>query len=263
MAHGWVCIGVRMKGLVLRIAILVLLWAMAAAWPAEGQPALRHRFGFGIGLGHDAQKDELVSPLRYSGLLVPFHFEYSFRGRNHGHIVEVEFGASTLTSAISRGVSHTQDLYLIDVHGGYERRIDAPQPWGVWLGVETEHHYAFREHHYTPVINEYAGIYYSAVGPSFSLNRRIRTAGELGFHVAIPILAFMIRPPYSLKGSWEPDVVLLNELTGASSNIYYTYDLSRSFALRLRYGFSFYRTEIPFRLVDVQNNLGAVVLFKR
>src|SRR5690606_41463521 len=76
--------------LVLRIAILVLLWAMAAAWPAEGQPALRHRFGFGIGLGHDAQKDELVSPLRYSGLLVPFHFEYSFRGRSEEHTSELQ-----------------------------------------------------------------------------------------------------------------------------------------------------------------------------
>lgn len=252
-----------MKRVGVRSAFLALLWALLTISSVEGQPVSQHRFGVGIGLGHDAQKDELVSPLLYTGLMVPLHLEYSFRGRNNRHAIEVDFGASTLSSAISKGIAHTQDFFLVDVHAGYERNLRSSTSWGMWLGIESEHHYAFREHHYTPGIREYAGIYYSSVGPALTLTRRIRGTDVLGLHAALSVAAFMIRPPYSLKGKWEPDLVFLNEFAGVSSNIYYTYDLSSALALRARYGFSFCRTEIPFRMVDVQNRLGVVVLLKR
>lgn len=86
------------------VPLFLTLLAPAAHAQEPEIPALdgpRHLIGFSSGLTLEAVRDEIISPLTYSGAHAPLHLTYQYRGPRTRHAILLSYGAGELTSSIT------------------------------------------------------------------------------------------------------------------------------------------------------------------
>lgn len=83
--------------------ILALVTPAAPAGESEATTpnAPRHLIGFSTGLTRGAVRDEIMSPLMYSGVHAPLQLTYLYRGPVTRHTILLSYSAGDLTSSIT------------------------------------------------------------------------------------------------------------------------------------------------------------------
>lgn len=252
--------------MVLRCCLIMLIAFLVSFTQVRAQPVIpKHRFGAGVGVLNEAHRDELISPLRYSGVLFPVQVEYLYRGVRNRHHLSVIYAEQSFHTSISQGNIHTQEGYLIEVRGQYARRIahSGDERFQLLAGMLVDSYNSFTKHWYRSSIEEYTGIYYLAFSPALTVTRTLRGQDEVAFNIATSGIAYVIRPPYSVKGAWKPRVVTLDRFVKLAAGLTYERDLSHLFSVRAGYLFGYYWTDLPFDLEAVQQRLHLVLVFKR
>ncbi len=241
--------------------------SLAFACGAAAQDVLpgKHLLGSGIGIGWEANRDELASPLRYQGAVAQVWLDYRYRGsRNHYRLAAMG-GGSRFSSSITSGSLHRQQGGFLQVQGGYGRKIagSSEAKSRLFAGFLSDNFYHYREHQLMPSATEYVGIFYTSLNAALLGSRRMGKKGEATLRLSLPALAYVVRPPYSLRGYWQGRFSTIDSFFALDATLAYERELSSRLALRTALAFSHYRAQEPFPARAVQYLFTMGLLLKR
>lgn len=87
----------------------LLLWLLAAqTLNAQTQPSLLNSISLQLGYFYLVNRDDMASPMRYSGGSLPWILSYDYLGDIHRHSVQLSYRNSQLESAISSDGNHAK-----------------------------------------------------------------------------------------------------------------------------------------------------------
>jgi hypothetical protein len=269
--------------LILRSSLILLSLATRSA-DAQSQDSLRHSIGVHSGYLYLANRDDLASPMRYSGGSSPWMLSYDYLGDIHRHSIRLSYRTSQLESAIASNGLHEGDERGASIEYTYSHKVNIVDVRNLrtFLGATWENSIDAIEYHYNLQYGggiTHNGCAYSSFGVTALAEYRSSTHGTLNARLSIPLVAFAIRPgwaitaPSSDEKVWNElsmeenplDLILKsgrfvswNSFRGVSVSVGYDYALAPSLGFNVRYAFqyTYYSWPIPLRTVVGQLDVG-------
>jgi hypothetical protein len=226
---------------------MCLMFLPAAVQYAGEEKPRRHEIMGGIGIIHLLLKDDLVSPIRYSGETYALFARHVFHARSGFHTLSVLYDSGNLTSAIS-GINRSQGSYRrFRVTGGYAWAIyrffkrDAV----LFLGVLSDNQIVRREHLYINSNSELMFEYYTSIGPSLSVTYApySRHRFNAGFHGSV--MAFIVKSPYAVRGHIGGSLKIFDSFKQFSTEVRYGYLIVPNVSFEISYFFNYYTHTFP------------------
>jgi hypothetical protein len=217
------------------------LTALLVVWMGSGGLQAQTG-GQGLSLGLEArilqQSDELVSPLRYSGIAWGPALGYGFSSPAQIRSLAVALGLPVLTSSETEEGGHRQEGYRLDLSLGLFHRVvgSGSDPFALFLGGEVRGDFAFFDHWYTAVDGESWMNVFGLFQPGVVWRVALPWGGEVSQTVTVPLGGVVLRPGY--QGMTEiPDAEWagVGEVTG----VHQLLQLLRPLGSRGRWGVSY------------------------
>ena len=196
----------------------------------------------GLTLGLEArlhrQADDLVSPLRYSGLSWGPSLGFGFSTANQLRRVSLALGYPKLTSFHTEAGAHVQKGYRADLELAVFQRVAGfwENSLAFYLGGEIRGDFALYDHWYSRAEKESWMHFFGLLQPGGAWSFSLPWGGEIWQEVTIPLMGWVMRPGY--EGMTEvPDLVWegVGGVRGFHQSIHYL----RTLGSRTRLGISY------------------------
>ena len=263
---------------------LIFLSLATRSVNAQSQDSLRHSIGLHSGYLYLANRDDLASPMRYSGGSCPWILSYDYLGDIHRHSVRLSYRNSQLESAIASNGLHQGDEHGVSIEYAYFHKagIVDERILRTFVGATWENAIDAIKYNYNLRVGggtTQNGMAYSSLSLTGLAEYRSSVHGKLNARLSIPFVAFAIRPgwaitsPSSDEEIWTESsmkdnlvrlilksgrIVSLNSFRGISMNVGYDYSFAPSLDFSMRYAFqyTYYSWPIPRRTVIGQLDVG-------
>jgi hypothetical protein len=263
---------------------LIFLSLATRSVDAQSQDSLRHSIGLHSGYLYMANRDDLASPMRYSGGSSPWMLSYDYLGDIHRHSVRLSYRNSQLESAIASNGLHQGEEYGVSTEYAYFHRISILDERNLrtFIGATWENAIDAIKYNYNLRYGGGTtrnGMAYSSLSVTGLAEYRSSVRGTLNARLSIPFVAFAIRPGWAItapssdeeiwtESSMKENLVHLilksgrivswNSFRGISMSIGYDYALAPSLDFSMRYAFqyTYYSWPIPMRTVIGQFDVG-------
>lgn len=176
----------------------------------------KHQFGIGLSGSFIGVKDDLVSPLHYSGIGYPVQLDYWYNNDLSRHNLQIVFGSARIKSSagnfienIIGGFRYDYDRLIGTMFGG-NANFFAGLSWNSFFSSRES---IFRLNR-VDVPSHYSGEILTSVGISILGEYNVKTRHRLLVKLFSPFLVYIKRPAYSLglaKGNSNP--TFINTLT--------------------------------------------------
>lgn len=206
----------------------------------------------GLTLGLEAhlhrQADDLVSPLRYSGLSWGPSLGFGFSTPVEIRWVGLTLGYPKLTSFQTEAGAHLQKGYRADLELAVFHRVAGfrKNSLAFYLGGELRGDFALYDHWYSPEEKESWMHFFGLLQPGGAWSSSLPWGGEVWQKVTIPLMGLVMRPGY--QGMTEiPDVVWegVGGVTGFHQSIHYLQPLGARTRLGISYDYLALRYSHP------------------
>ncbi len=195
------------RGWVLWCALLWPCWGLSpvpghAQEPVEreaGELSLGPRgFSLGLGVRRMSQADDLVSPLRYSGVSWGVTLGVSFPSAATLRRVDLSYANPRLTSSITREGSHLQRGHWVELRAPiFHRAADLRSGnLSLFLGGALTARFSLYEHWYRKSESERWVNLFGLVEPGGAWHLRLPGGAEVWQEVTVPLAGLVVRPPY-------------------------------------------------------------------
>lgn len=187
------------------------------------------------------QLDELVSPLRYSGVALGPGFRWGFSTEGGIRSLTASYGSPRLTSSATQRGSHYQEgprasarLTVLQSVGSFgEGRLR------VFLGGAVTGEFALYEHWYTREDKENWIHAFALVQPGVGWSLTLPWGAQLWQEVTFPLMGAALRPEYqglteAPKGTW----VGPGDLEGIDQALHYLQPFGKRFQAGIMYAFT-------------------------
>jgi hypothetical protein len=266
-----------------KFTLLIIVIIIFTYLDATAQESNNHKIGFHLGIAQEATRDNLVSPLFYSGIRVPIQFYYKFDGQQNKHLANLSFSSGE----IDNSVNNWADNMFVGLSYGYHRYAlsflnnDAK----FFIGGILDNYFSYRNYYFRSYhlsLNYYSDNYtwelISSINLSLLAEYEIDKLEKIEVQIIMPVIAYVSRPSYSLL---PPDNILrLKDLESAGFsdfinagsietideyfliNILAAYEINISdyFNLRWNYSFRYYSINKPIKTKSVINEFGIDLL---
>ncbi len=249
-----------------------------------GQPDKKHQIGFQLGLGKYSSRDNLVSPLMYSGYRLPVQLYYVFNGSDSRHSVQISFSRGRVRSS----VYNSADELVAGFRYEYHRLISPLTNRGAmyYFGGAWDNYFLERQYYFTSYIPDNPDYtetdtweLVSSLNLSFIVEYPLQRESRFIVQTVIPVIANVLRPTYSLlppdnilmlkdPASPGPDdvfraghIVTLNKYFLVDLSLGYEIKTSSSVKLKWGYSLTYYRISHPIKTSTVINNFSMDVIF--
>lgn len=242
------------------------------------QESKKHHIGFRLGFGHYSTRDNLVSPLMFSGNKAPLKLYYQYNGLENRHLITIFYNNGEIRSS----VNNRADELAAGFNYGYHRNISSflNNKGKIFIGGIWNNHFIFRNYFfksYESSLPCYTDTDSWELVSSLSLSSCIeyynKPKNRFIFQTYIPFIAHVNRPSYSLLAPdninrlknmndlgigdilQAGDIVTLNKYF--LINLLLSYEISVSKLINLKWGYSFtyYRIKNPFKTSSIINEL--------
>ncbi len=236
--------------MVVRLVLAALAGLLVAVYAGNlcAQPleVPRHAFTVGAGLEYLGSRDDIGSPLRYEGMGFPLRLAYSGQAHlNHFHEFNAAFSftgfnASHLRAAIADEQSHIAETAFVNVAYGQFFRLSSTRIGRLFLGPQLRSLVFFRSYQYEP--NQIGSVEVWDAVTSLDLAARLRH--RIGRHhhfdlgIGLPLLAYVLRPGYAVRGD-ERVRMVYHRLEVFTSGRFATWNTLQMVNTTLQYGFQF------------------------
>lgn len=250
---------------------------------AIAQEFKKNKIGFHLGIAQHATRDNLVSPLFYSGFRVPIQLYYKFDGRHNKHLVNLSFSSGEIDNSINNWADNMFAGLSYEYHRYAFAFLNSDTK--VFVGGIFDNFLSYRNYYsrsYHPNLNYYSDSdsweLISSINLSLLAEYEINKLEKIEVRIIFPVIAFVSRPSYSLLPPdnilrlKDPEDVSLNDIIDAGSietineyflfNIQAAYELNISdyFNLRWNYSFKYYSIDEPIKTNSVINKFGVDLL---
>jgi hypothetical protein len=228
------------------LILLSLLILSAELIGGEGK-IRRHEISGGLGIVQLTLKDDLSSPMRYSGDAASYFIRHSMGIRNGVHTVSLVYDTGNLTSSISTANRSYESFHRFRIMGGYSRAI-----WrffdgnaSLFLGFQSDNQFIRREHIYINTTSELVFEFYSSLGPSVSVSYLPAPRHRIGAGLHGSVFAFILRSPYAVKGNMQGTLQAFGSFRQLSTEVRYGYLILTDVTVYLSYSLNFYSHTFP------------------
>ena len=199
----------------------------------------------GLALGIESrfhnQVDDLVSPLRYSGVGFGPGLRWGFSGPSGIRDVTASYGSPRLTSSATARGSHFQEGHRFDTRLMVLQRVGSLGSGRVsfFLGGSIAGHFALYQHWYTREDKESWVHAFGLLQPGFGWSAELPRGGQLWQDVTFPLLGVAVRPGY--EGLTEPPTAVwvgAGDVKGVDQAIHFLQPMGKRFRLGLTYAFA-------------------------
>lgn len=245
----------------------------------------KYQLGLLVGLERTALRDDLLSPLIYSGNKLPIHLFYKFQGAEKRHNLLLSFKQGQSKSSTDNEVNSMN----IVLQYSYLRHIKSIRGGAIpiFIGITSDNFATFRQPHF------YSSNWNSSSKPSYDIaayidlsllaEYKIKENQKIDMQIMTPLFGYLVRAPYSLgvpdkiTEVTETDEITAGEIFGvmyrsrefATINKYlsltlitsYEIDISRFFNFRLNHNLTYSRFTQPLNTRTFSNSLGCSIIF--
>lgn len=225
----------------------------------------KHKLGIESGLFHCRIKDDLASPVTYSGSGFPARISYGYYGVQSIHYLEFSYIFHDINSKLSGHFGdHYGNLLLLQGKYGFVRfrKKYFDNRARLYLGLNLDCLYAKKEYYYFSGINEIFRELTFSISPSIYVKYGLKNKQYLTFQFSIPVLTCIMRPSYSGKMDFTPFFTSVNKYLGFESSAAYEFVLTKSFNIRIQYYFMYYRYPDPRIIRTSMDYLSLKILYK-
>jgi hypothetical protein len=266
-----------------KLSFYIIVSIIFSCPSVSAQPIKNHRIGFHLGFGFYETRDNLVSPLIYSGNKFPFRLYYKYEGLENRHCVNISYNSGKINSS----VNNWADEWAAGFSYGYHRFILSflNNDGKLFIGGIFNNYFSYKSYYfrsYDPYLNYYTDTntweLISSISLSFLGEYQLNKGDKIAFQIILPVIANVIRPSYSilppdnilrLKDPTEPsfgdiinagNVVTIDKYFLINFLISYEINISDYFNLRWNYSFKYYRITNPLKTNSVVNEFGVDIL---
>ncbi|HEX9935433.1 MAG TPA: hypothetical protein VGB38_09580 [bacterium] len=247
----------------------VLLWiSLFLLAKSHAQPLNADRVGLYAGWGGCTVRDELMTPLAYSSGFASLKVVYYGATTHDRHFIEYGFHSERLESGTGHWIKNVS-------HGfeySYHRRIRflSRGLTRVHLGCSSINTIITRQGFfslktYGTGSNEYtAGETLFTVNVSVLVERTFGSRHTARAQTSLPILAYIVRPPYSISENWrfrDGEFRFMRRYFFNKTKIGFETPLGPHFSLICSCTLVTYSVKDPFKVVSFTNEIGAEILF--
>ena len=258
-------------------SFLVLLFLAGEPVVAQIQSGTFHTIGLHSGYLYMANRDDLESPMRYSGAALPLMLSYGYHGEINLHSVRLSFHGGSLESVLTSDRGHRIDATGGAIEYSYLHSIEILQEpsFQTFFGVTWNNEAQIRNHIYST----YQGgswrffEFYSSLSITGHAEYRISERGSMNARLSMPLVAFVVRPGYAdtplvpedntdrsmLKGG---RIASWGSFRGFASEVGYNFSLCSHLDLSMRYAVQFTYYALPAATMTFIGQCGVGLLFK-
>lgn len=248
-----------------RLCICFIILISLQTLHAQTYRPKKNYIGVHTGVLSSSIKDELASPLTYKGSGAPIRLSYRFMGNKNRHSVYLSYSKLKLSpsAALPYG-QHSLDHFQFDLAYGYHHYLASlfRDRVMLYLGGVWDNHVSVRKLYYIWDSFEVSGDLISSLDISAILEFKISKKSKLAYQLSLPIVAFIIRPPYTGKGPVIPKITTLDRFVRFKNSLVLEHTLSRYFNVRLMYMYIYYRYPEPQRVQLGMDHFIVEIVFK-
>ncbi len=258
---------VRQRAVAAATAALALFIGLLAptaltAQDTSSAAVSRHLISLSTGLSSHALRDDIISPLVYSGSQIPALFAYDYRAAEVRQTAMFFYDFLSLSSSITKASSHYADEMNFILEYAYGRRAFSfgKLRTDCFLGAGTSFLLNSRTFHYVPNKGSSSGESMINVGldASFETMPNPSSPDMFSLHFFIPAVSYvLLNDRYNVSVSetflkMDPDkeelwwvlthgsVVTIDRMFELQGEVSYTKYLTQSVAFRAQYRFMYY-----------------------
>ena len=225
----------------------------------------KHNLGIESGFFHCSIKDDLASPVTYKGNGFPVSVSYSYNGIKNRHLLEFSYIFHNLDSKISGSFGdHFGNLFALKGRYGYFRfkRRMFNNRGSLFCGLNLDGSYFKKEYYYFSGVSEIFRELIFSLSPSIFLEYGIKDTQILTVQFSVPVLACVMRPGYSGKMDFNPDITSLHKYLRFENNFSYEFVLSKFLNLKFKYYFMYYKYPDPQKVRTSMDYISVEILYK-
>lgn len=225
----------------------------------------KNYIGLHTGTLSSSIKDELASPLTYKGSGAAIQLSYRFMGNKNRHSVSLSYSKSKLYPAADLPYGkHSQSHFQRDLTYGYHHYLASlfRDRVKLYLGGVWDNHFSTRELFYIWNQSEIYSERIFSLDISAILEFTISEKNQLAYQLSLPIVAFILRPPYAGKGPLIPKITTMNRFVRFKNSLVLEHTLSRYFNIRLKYQYIYYQYPEPQRVQSGMDHFIVEIVFK-
>ncbi len=249
---------------------LILLAVAPPLLAAQGLPVGGERAGLqfpeagpsGIAIGLDLalfhQADDLVSPLRYSGLGYGLTLRVGMSTPSSIRVLSASHSRPQLDSRATGGGGHLQEGHRASLEVMALQRVATLSGGGLslFLGGSIAGDFALYDHRYTRTDSEGWLHAFGLLEPGLGWSADLPWGGRLWQSVTVPLFGLVFRPGYEgLTEAPEATWAGIGEVEGVQQSLHYLHRVGGLSRLGLSYGFSALRYKKPRTLSQSRHSL--------
>jgi hypothetical protein len=239
--------------------ILLSLFLLSAELIGEEGKIRRHELSTNLGIVQLVLKDDLSSPMRYSGDASTYFIRHSLAIWNGVHTVSLFYDTGKLTSSISIANRSYESFHRFRITGGYSRGVIKFLDGNavLFLGFLSDNQFIRREHIYINTTSELIFEFYTSLGPSLSVSYLPAPRHRLGAGLHGSVFAYIFRSPYAVKGNMQGTLQAFGSFRQLSTEVRYGYLIFPNVTVDVSYHFNFYSHTFP-RITSYES--GVIIL---
>lgn len=227
---------------------------------AQIQSGTFHTIGLHSGYFYMANRDDLESPMRYSGATLPLMLSYGYRGDINVHSARLSFHSGSLESVLTSDRGHRIDATGGAIEYSYLHSIEIVQEplLQTFFGVTWNNEVQIREHTYTITVGSESFVeLFSSLSVTGQAEYRLSEREVMNARLSLPLVAFVLRPGYAVSPpapganpEWSRlkkggRIASWGSFRGLAAEVGYNYSLSRYVDLSMRYALQFTYCSFP------------------
>ncbi len=230
----------------------------------------QHLFTFSSGMSLHTARDEMMSPLMYSGTQIPLEFLYRFRGLSNRHTVLFYYDNTELNSSITKSysdeaVSHYINNLNLNFEYSFAIKVTTIEDFNTtcFLGARFSSMLNMRNHYFSQSMSHESAEQMTSLGIYFLTESFFQEESNnfLRVEINIPFISYaLLNNRYNANVSedlddldfeqsilWQVfkkgDLVSFNKLFEIQADISYNIFISSHIGFDLRYRFQYYSFE--------------------
>ncbi len=250
---------------ILIIIVILINTSFSQEITTDVRTQTHHLITFSSGMSLHSVRDEMMSPLIYSGTQIPIALSYRYRGLSNRHTVALFYDQSDLKSSITKNSSH----YIKNLNMSFEYTFST-KAWAFenlnttcFLGARFSCMLNLRNHYYLKDKSHMSAEQMTGLGIYFLTETVFRKESNyfLRVEVNIPFISYaLLNNRYNANVSekfgdldfeksimWQifkkGDLVTFNKLFEIQAEISYIFFVNAHFGFDLRYHFQYYSFE--------------------
>jgi len=243
---------------------------------SQSKTVNKNSAGFGTGYSFYYIKDELISPVTYSGFAIPYYLIYRYQDSENQHNFRIQFEITKLipvkpveiiidsNSPDLQTGRFSSDFFRIHFDYTYYRlfKIMLKKRCKIFGGGNWSNFYQSRKLIYiSPHYHDYEK-FISSVSPVLQVNLEITKNNLIRYNCAISVTAFTLHLPNIGNRPGDKTFNIFNNFSCFNSRILYEYCLPRYFNIRVAYQFIYYKYTVPYKTRTVIDDFFLELVYK-